>query len=62
MAAKAKSVTPECVLLTGVPQVHLCQGGPRCPEDITFPFCLRAALEFLGDNLGCRHLPTVTPG
>jgi hypothetical protein len=50
------------VLLTGVPPVHFFQGGPRCPEDITFPSCMRAALEYLGDNLGCRHLPTVSPG
>ncbi len=56
------SATPERVLLSGVPKVHFFQGGPRCPEDVTFPSCLRAALEYLGDNLGCRHLPTVSPG
>ena len=26
----------------------------RCPEDVCFPSCLRACLEYLGDGLGCR--------
>lgn len=47
--------------LQGVPQVHFYQGGPRCPEDICFPSCLRATLDYLGDSIGCRHLPTQNP-
>ena len=28
----------------------------RCPEDVPFPSCLRACLEYLGDGLGCRKI------
>ena len=59
----ASLVVPQRVLLSGVPRVHFYQGGAsRCPEDFTFPSCLRAALEFLGHNLGCLHVPKGTPG
>ncbi|MFO7698858.1 MAG: hypothetical protein R6X16_17125 [Anaerolineae bacterium] len=47
---------PERLLLTGVPRVAFYSGGARCPEDITFASCLRAALEYLGECPGCRHL------
>jgi len=36
-----------CAVLEGVPRVHFYEGGKRCPEDITFPSCLRAILEYL---------------
>ena len=57
----AVSVSSQRFVLEGVPRVHFYQGGPRCPEDICFPSCLRATLEYLGDNIGCRHLPTQNP-
>ena len=28
----------------------------RCPEDVPFPSCLRACLEYLDDGLGCRKI------
>ncbi len=56
------SASPERVLLSGVPRVAFYSGGARCPEDITFASCLRAALEFLGDCPGCRHLATHPAG
>lgn len=56
------SATPERVLLTGVPKVAFYSGGTRCPEDITFASCLRAALEYLGECPGCRHLSTHPAG
>ena len=48
---------PPRVVLEGVPGVHFYEGGDRCPEDITSPSCLRACVEYLGDGLGCRHVP-----
>jgi len=33
------------LLLQGVPRIAFYSGGARCPEDITYPACLRAALE-----------------
>lgn len=57
----AGCLSPHRVLLRGVPPVHFYRGGPRCPEDVCFPSCLRVVLEHLGDNLGCRHLPTQNP-
>lgn len=47
---------PARVVLEGVPRVHFYAGGDRCPEDITFPSCLRACLEYLGNGLGCKHI------
>lgn len=47
-----------CVVLEGVPRVGFYEGGARCPEDVPFPSCLRASLEFMGDNLGCEHIET----
>ncbi|NQT89517.1 hypothetical protein HQ560_22295 [bacterium] len=32
----------------------------RCPEDVPFPSCLRACLEYLGDGLGCRKVGLCT--
>ncbi len=42
-------------ILEAVPPVHFYRGGPRCPEDLPFPSCLRAALAYLGEHLGCDH-------
>jgi hypothetical protein len=33
----------------------------RCPEDVPFPSCLRACLEFLGDGLGCKQMGLCRP-
>ena len=52
---------PSRQVLQGVPRVHFYAGGPRCPEDICFPSCLRACLEYMGENLGCRHVPGAAP-
>ncbi|MHB1318945.1 MAG: hypothetical protein ACYCYF_10045, partial [Anaerolineae bacterium] len=41
----SQDASPDRLLLTGVPRVEFFAGGPRCPEDITFASCLRAALE-----------------
>lgn len=48
---------PARVVLEGVPRVHFYEGGERCPEDIAFPSCLRACLEYMGDGLGCKYVP-----
>src|SRR5512137_1859240 len=56
------AVEPSRVVLSGVPRVSFdfhAQG--RCPEDLSFAGCLRAALEYLGEGLGCQHLPTRDP-
>ena len=44
------------VVLEGVPRVNFYDGGERCPEDVTFPSCLRACLEYMGENIGCKHI------
>lgn len=49
------------VVLEGVPRVGFypsmrAAGEERCPEDVPFPSCLRACLEYLGENLGCKHV------
>jgi hypothetical protein len=31
-------------------------GLPRCPESVSFPSCLRAFLEFRGDDLGFEKI------
>jgi hypothetical protein len=53
------STTPETgpsvrAVLEGVPRVNFYRGGPRSPEDDPFPACLRAYLEYRGDDLGFR--------
>jgi hypothetical protein len=48
-------VTPSRVVLEGVPRVGFYQGGPRPPEDDPFPSCLRAYLEYRGDDLGFKQ-------
>ena len=57
---------PERLVLEGVPRVGFypsmrAAGESRCPEDLPFPSCLRACLEYLGENLGCRHAPPRGP-
>ena len=54
---------PDRVVLEGVPRVGYYfdvqkheDSKMRCPEDVPFPSCLRACLEFLGDGLGCRKI------
>ena len=51
------------VVLDGVPRVGYYfdtqkheDSKTRCPEDVPFPSCLRACLEYLGDGLGCRQV------
>ncbi len=46
----------ERVVIDGVPRVGFFTGGPRAPEDDPFPSCLRAYLEFIGDDLGLGSL------
>jgi hypothetical protein len=42
-------------ILEGVPRVSF-YDGTRCPEDVPFPSCLRAYLEYVGDdNYGCTN-------
>lgn len=51
-------VTPSRVVLQGMPRIHFYEGGPRCPEDICFPSCMRAVIEYMGDQeLCCKHSP-----
>ena len=57
----AQSV-PERLVLAGVPPVHFYSGGPRCPEDIMLPSCIRALLEYLGEaEYGCKHCLAQNP-
>lgn len=43
------------------PQIRVLDKVERCPEDIPYPSCLRAALEYMGDPVGCEHLAFDTP-
>jgi hypothetical protein len=36
------TTVPDRLVLEGVPRVHFYEGGPSCPEDIPFPFVMRA--------------------
>ena len=50
-------------ILDGVPRVHFYEGGPRCPEDISFPSVMRALMEYLGEeDFGCRSSRALQPG
>ncbi len=62
MSQIANTVSPARLLFAGVPRVQFYRGGPRCPEDVGFPSSLRAALEYLGEFLGCRHLSQQSAG
>ncbi len=48
------------LVLDGVPKVCF-YDGTRCPEDVPFPSCLRACLEYFGENRGCNHVPDRDP-
>ena len=57
------SDSPARVVLDRVPRVGFYfdmqkheDSKMRCPEDVCFPSCLRACLEYLGDGLGCRKI------
>jgi hypothetical protein len=45
------------MILQGVPRVGYYMGGERCPEDVPFPSCLRACLDYFGESLGYRLIP-----
>lgn len=47
---------PSRLVLEGVPRVEFYSGGIRCPEDVPFPSCVRACLDYLGDSLGCSKV------
>ena len=60
--------TPARVVLDGVPRVGFHfdtqeheDSRMRCPEDVPFPSCLRACLEYLDDGLGCRSIAQYNP-
>jgi hypothetical protein len=42
-------------VLEVVERIHFYEDGGRCPEDITFPSVMRTVMEYLGENLGCKH-------
>jgi hypothetical protein len=48
-------------VLDGVPRVHFFEGGEQCPEDYTFPSVMRALMEYLGENFGCKHCGRCDP-
>ena len=51
------------LVLQNVPQVKFYEGGPRCPEDITFPSVMRVLMEYLGDErYGCLFSDSAKPG
>lgn len=63
-ASEDMSFPPESVrfpprfLLDGVPQVRFYDGKQTCPEDAPFPACLKAFLEFVGDDrASCEKRP-----
>lgn len=47
---------PARVVLEGVPRVGYYDSGDYCPEDVPFASCLRACLEFLGEDYGSRYV------
>ncbi|NSW55893.1 MAG: hypothetical protein HPY44_07770 [Armatimonadetes bacterium] len=47
---------PDRAVLEGVPRVGFEPELPRCPELTPFPSCLRACLEFLGEDYGARNI------
>jgi hypothetical protein len=67
MGNAAAGSAGRCVL-EGVPRVGFYDeqqkhedSKTRCPEDVCFPSCLRACLEYLGDGLGCRQIGACSP-
>ncbi|MCC6728599.1 MAG: hypothetical protein IT208_04595 [Chthonomonadales bacterium] len=49
-------IEPPRAVLEGVPRVHFYDGGSRCPEDVPFPSCVRACLEYMNESAGCRSI------
>ncbi|MHB1000343.1 MAG: hypothetical protein ACYC27_13965 [Armatimonadota bacterium] len=45
---------PVRVILESVPRVNF-YDGKRCPEDVPFPSCMRAFLEYKGESHGCEN-------
>jgi hypothetical protein len=44
---------PPRFLLEGVPQVRFYDGKQSCPEDVPFPSCVKAFLDYMGDSRAC---------
>ena len=51
-----KTDEPGRVVLEGVPRVHFYDGGPQVPEDEMFPACLKACLQFMGEDFGSKEI------
>jgi hypothetical protein len=51
---------PARAVLENVPKVAF-YDGTRCPEDMPFPSCMRALLEYFGEDYGCRHASSQDP-
>ncbi len=68
MATNAHNNDPIRCVLEGVPRVGFYpdqqkheDSKSRCPEDVCFPSCLRACLEYLGEGLGCWKIGASRP-
>jgi hypothetical protein len=48
------------IVLEGVPKVGFYSGGQRCPEDIPFPSCMRAVLDYFDEGMGQRYISAHT--
>jgi hypothetical protein len=48
------------LVLEGVPKVGFYGGGQRCPEDIPFPSCMRAILDYFDEGMGQRYISAHT--
>ena len=48
---------PGRMVLPDVPRVTFYEGGERCPEDIPYPSCVRALMDYLGEKFVCQHNP-----
>ena len=56
------SVTPDRLILEGVPRVGFYEGGPGCPEDIPLPAIVSALMEYLNEqDFGCRTCRALQP-
>ena len=54
---------PARFVLEGVPRVNFYKGGPRCPENVPLPSCVRACVDYLGDpRFGCKHTASCGSG
>ena len=57
MVVKGDGSGARRAVLDGVPMVSFYESGPRCPEDVPFPSCVRAIMEYMGSEFGCKHVP-----